>query len=235
MYPVAILAGGLATRLKTITESMPKALIKINGKPFIFHQLEYLREQGITCVVLCLGHLGEMIKSEVGDGSKFGIKVHYSMDGIAPLGTGGALKKALPLLGNNFFVLYGDSYLPIDFRVIQQAYIQSKKMGLMTVLRNENKWDKSNVEYRNKILISYNKRKSESHMNYIDYGLGVLSSEVFSTCPDNQFLDLADIYRKLSLSSFLAGFEVNQRFYEIGSFNGIVDTENYFLNNGAKK
>ena len=114
--PVAILAGGLATRLRPVTEDTPKALLDVAGKPFVVRQLEYLRQQGIVRVVLCVGYLGEQIRAVVGDGSALGLEVLYSWDGPQLLGTGGALRHALSALGEQFMVLYGDSYLPIDFR-----------------------------------------------------------------------------------------------------------------------
>ena len=143
MLPVAILTGGLATRLRPITKSIPKALIEVAGKPFIAHQLQYLRLQGITSVILCTGYLGEMIQNFVGNGSNWDLEVNYSSDGSILLGTGGALKRALPRLGENFFVLYGDSYLPINYVNVQKAFIDSGKLGLMTVLHNKNQFSHS--------------------------------------------------------------------------------------------
>ena len=156
MLPVAILAGGLATRLRPITQTIPKALIEVAGKPFIHHQLDYLKKQGIEQVVLCIGYLGEMIQEVVGDGSTFGLRVIYSPDGPVLLGTGGALRQALPMLGEDFFVLYGDSYLPVDFRAVQEAYLASHQPALMTVLKNGDRWDKSNVLFDQGRLVEYN-------------------------------------------------------------------------------
>ena len=229
MFPVAILAGGLATRLRPITQTIPKALIEVAGKPFIDHQLEYLRKQGITSVVLCIGYLGEMIKEVVGDGSRWSMQVRYSLDGPILLGTGGALKQALPMLGERFFILYGDSYLPIDFAKVQTAFINSGQLGLMTVLRNQNLWDRSNVQFENERLIEYNKEKITSLMHYIDYGLGVLEASALSSYPSGLPLDLSRVYNELSLHKQLAGYEVFERFYEIGSHQGIADTQKYLL------
>ena len=161
MLPVAILAGGLATRLRPITQTIPKALIEVAGKPFIDHQLRYLKKQGIRQVVLCIGYLGEMIQEVVGDGSAFGLHVTYSPDGRVLLGTGGALRQALPVLGEDFFVLYGDSYLPVNFLAVQEAYKASKKPALMTVLLNGDRWDKSNVVFEGGRLVEYNKMQIE--------------------------------------------------------------------------
>jgi N-acetyl-alpha-D-muramate 1-phosphate uridylyltransferase len=229
MLPVAILAGGLATRLRPITETIPKALIDVAGKPFIYHQLEYLHKQGITSVILCIGYLGEMIQKIVGDGSRWGMQVKYSNDGPRLLGTGGALKQALPLLGERFFVLYGDSYLPIDFGKVQAAFINSRQLGLMTVLRNQNLWDRSNVQFENKRIIEYNKEIITTQMHYIDYGLGALEASTLNNYPSGCHLDLSKVYNELSLQKKLAGYEVFERFYEIGSHQGIVDAENYLL------
>jgi MurNAc alpha-1-phosphate uridylyltransferase len=232
MFPVAILVGGLATRLRPITEKIPKSLLEIAGRPFIFHQLELLNRQGVDRVVLCVGYLGEQVEAAVGDGKAFGLSVAYSFDGDVLLGTGGALKRALPLLGEHFFVLYGDSYLPCLFAEVQAAYKVSHFPALMTVLRNRNRWDKSNVLFVNGVLVEYNKRSPRPEMAHIDYGLGVLSVAVFDRYSENQVFDLADIYHELSLNGQLAGFEVSERFYEIGSRRGIKETEDFLL---AKK
>lgn len=232
MLAVGILCGGLATRLRPITETVPKALIEIAGKPFISHQLEYLSSQGISNVVLCIGYLGEMIRNVVGNGSQWGLEVSYSFDGSRLLGTGGAIKKALPLLGGEFFVFYGDSYLPIEFNQIQEAFFLGKKLGLMTVLKNQNQWDTSNVFYENGILVEYNKANVRPEMQYIDYGLGILKASVFDKYSDQEMFDLSKVYNDLSLSGELQGHEIYERFYEIGSYQGIADTEEYLLKRG---
>jgi MurNAc alpha-1-phosphate uridylyltransferase len=156
--PVAILAGGLATRLRPITETIPKALVAIEGTPFILRQLEHLRQDGVRRVVLCIGLPGEQIEAVVGDGSDNGLSVSYSRDWPKLLGTGGALRKALPLLDSRFLVLYGDSYLPIDFAAVEGEFLGSGKPALMTVLRNADRWDKSNVLIRDHMIVEYNKK-----------------------------------------------------------------------------
>ena len=232
MLPVAILAGGLATRLRPITETIPKALVDVAGKPFICRQLEYLNTQGIRSVVLCNGYLGEMIQAVVGDGSSYGLDVSYSLDGPVLLGTGGALKQALPLLGNAFFVLYGDSFLPVDFGAVERAFFESKKAALMTVLENGDRWDKSNVLFSEGELLEYNKHAPRPEMKFIDYGLGVLTRRVLENYPAGERFDLADVYHTLSLKGQLAGYELHERFYEIGSHSGLKETEIYFLKKG---
>lgn len=230
--PVVILAGGLATRLRPITEKIPKSLVDVAGEPFIFRQLKYLQAQGIKNVTLCVGHLGEMIEAMVGSGNQFGIEVTYSHDGSRLLGTGGAIKQALPLLGENFFVLYGDSFLPIDFSKVEAVFRDSGKPALMTILKNEDKWDKSNVTYLNNELVEYNKNYPSSDMNYIDYGLGVLSASLFHSYAEAKPFDLSEVYNLLSIKSELKGYPVVQRFYEIGSHTGLKETEYFFANKG---
>jgi NDP-sugar pyrophosphorylase family protein len=230
MLPVAILAGGLAQRLHPITKAIPKAMIEILGKPFIFHQLSYLRKQGIKKVVICIGHLGDMIKSKVGDGSKFDLKISYSFDGTELLGTGGAIKKALPILGDKFFILYGDTFLPIRFETVQKAFLYSNSSSLMCVLKNDGKFDKSNVVFKNNQLVKYSKKRPSINMNYIDYGLSVINANIFEIYAKETFLDLSNIFEKLSKEKQLDGFEVYERFYEIGSFYGLKETEKYLLN-----
>jgi MurNAc alpha-1-phosphate uridylyltransferase len=227
MLPVAILAGGLATRLRPMTAQVPKSLLAIAGRPFIFHQLELLRTQGVEHVVLCVGHLADQIRAQVGDGEGLGLTISYSYDGGQLLGTGGAVRKALPLLGQDFFVLNGDSYLPCSWADVQSAYARAGRPALMSVLRNDDRWDRSNVVFRDGELVLYDKRSERADMSYIDFGLSVFSSAVFSTYEAGQFLDLADVCRELSTRGQLAAFEVPVRFYEIGSRQGIVETEEF--------
>jgi NDP-sugar pyrophosphorylase family protein len=230
MLPVIILAGGLATRLRPITETIPKSMINICGKPFVDYQLKYLSSQGIKKALFCVGYLGEQIESYVGDGSLYGLEVDYSYDGDSLLGTGGAIKKCLNNIENEFFILYGDSFLPIPFQDVFSAYKSLKKPGLMTVLRNQDRWDVSNVIFEDEILIEYNKKKRSDRMHYIDYGLNILTKTIFESYPVNYFFDLADLYYDLSISGNLSGYEVHERFYEIGSIDGIKETEIYFSN-----
>ncbi len=200
-------------------------MLEIAGRPFVFHQLELLKRQGVSRAVLCLGHLGEQVEAAVGDGSEFGLSVDYSFDGDVLLGTGGAIKHALPRLGEAFFVLYGDSYLRCSFADVQSAYEDSHCPALMTVLRNGDQWDRSNVLFSDGVLHEYDKRSPRPEMEHIDYGLGVFSARVFDRYRDQQIFDLADCYRELSLKGLLAGFEVEKRFLEIGSPQGIRETE----------
>jgi NDP-sugar pyrophosphorylase family protein len=232
--PVAVLAGGLATRLKPVTDKIPKSLIEIAGRPFIFHQLELLKRQGVDTVVVCAGHLGDQIEGAVGDGRSMGLSISYSHEGEKLLGTGGALKRALPLLGSEFFVLYGDSYLTCSYVEVQAAYRAAGVPALMTVFRNEGRWDVSNAAFRDDHRLVYDKMTPSSAMTHIDYGLGVLSVDVLAKYAGGQVIDLADIYHELSLGGRLGGFEVAERFYEIGSLQGIADAEKFLSSRNVK-
>jgi NDP-sugar pyrophosphorylase family protein len=224
-WPVAILAGGLATRLRPITEKIPKGLIAVADQPFLSHQLRLLEAAGIRKAVLCVGYRGEMIEKEFGDGGSFGMELHYSFDGPKLLGTGGALKKALPHLGDKFMVLYGDSYLPIDYADSARAFAASGKTGLMTVFRNENHWEPSNVWFEDGEIKQYDKRRLTPKMKHIDYGLGFLRPEALQQWPNEEPFDLADVYQSLIGRKELAGYEVDRRFYEIGSPQGLAELD----------
>ncbi len=224
-YPVAILAGGLATRLKPLTEKIPKVLLPVAGKPFLAHQLTLLRKQGIGRVVLCVGHLGDLIQRELGDGRAHGVRLEYSFDGPVLLGTGGALRQALPLLGENFFVLYGDSYLPADFRPIAECFERSGKHGLMTVYENRGRYDTSNVWFADGEIKVYDKQNRLPQMHHIDYGLSLFAAAAFAGHPAGAKFDLVDVMQRLVAEKQLAGFEVPERFYEIGSPAGLAELE----------
>ena len=224
---VALLAGGLATRLRPVTETVPKALVEVAGRPFIDHQLGLLRRNGVRRVVVCLGHLGEMVERHVGDGRGFGLDVAYSHDGPTPLGTGGAIRRALPLLGEAFWVLYGDSYTDIDFPAVHAAFRRSGRLGLMTVIRNGDRWDRSNVRYERGRLLRYDKAAPTPDMTYIDYGVTLLRRSAVEGLPDGRFVDLADVYRDLVASGEMVGHPVRRRFYEIGTPAGLAEARSF--------
>jgi N-acetyl-alpha-D-muramate 1-phosphate uridylyltransferase len=227
LFPVVILAGGLATRLGPLTQSIPKSLVDINGKPFIYHQLALLKRQGVQQVILCIGHFGEQIKDYVKDGYDFGLQVQYSADGQRLLGTAGAIKQALPLIGSYFMVIHGDSYLTCDLAPVQTAFQKSHRLALMTVYRNHNQWDKSNIEFSEGEILNYDKMNQTKQMNHIDYGLGVFNREAFQQIPDHEPYDLALLYQSLLKQKQLASYEIQNRFYEVGSFTGINDLKNF--------
>ena len=223
MLPVAILAGGLATRLRPVTETIPKALIALAGEPFLAHQLRLLARSGLERVVLCVGYLGEQIREFAGDGTRFGLQVEYAFDGPQLLGTAGALRRALPLFGEAFAVIYGDSYLPCDYASALHAFADSGKLGLMTVYANQDRWDTSNVEFADGRILAYDKAKRTPRMRHIDYGLGAFRSAAFAQLPPDQPCDLAALYQDLLRRGQLAAWESPERFYEIGSLEGIRD------------
>jgi NDP-sugar pyrophosphorylase family protein len=232
--PVVILAGGLGTRLGEITKSIPKALVEVNGEPFLAHQLRLLRANGVSHVVMCISHLGEMIRGYAGDGSAFGVHLDYSFDGPVLRGTAGAIRNALPFLDESFFVLYGDSYLPCDFQAVGQSFDNSGKSGLMTVFRNEGQWDTSNVEFTGGEILAYDKKVRTPRMQFIDYGLGVFCRNAFADLPPDEICDLAQMYQNLLSKGDLAACEIPERFYEIGSVVGLNDLSQY-LNSQKNK
>jgi NDP-sugar pyrophosphorylase family protein len=225
--PVAILAGGMATRMRPLTETIPKALVEVAGRPFAEHQVERLRSQGISRVVWLVGYRANQIERTLGDGSRWGMRFEYLNDGPMLLGTGGALRRALPALGDAFFVMYGDSYLEADFDAVEAAFRASGRAGLMTVFRNAGQWDASNIEFVNGRIVRYDKHARTPDMRHIDWGLGILTPRAFDRFPEGQPLDLALVYQELLEHGELAAFEVTRRFYEIGSPEGLRETEEY--------
>jgi NDP-sugar pyrophosphorylase family protein len=225
--PIAILAGGLATRLRPVTETIPKALIEVAGEPFLAHQLRLLRQNGFERVVVLVGYLGEQIQAFAGDGGNFGLHVEYLFDGPRLLGTAGALRRALPVLGDEFAVIYGDSYLRCDYAAALAAFRNSGKQGLMTVYRNDGLWDTSNVEFACGRILAYDKANRTPAMRHIDYGLGAFRGAAFDDVPASVPYDLATVYQHLLVRGELAAWESPERFYEIGSVEGIADLERF--------
>jgi NDP-sugar pyrophosphorylase family protein len=223
--PLALLTGGLATRLRPHTLRVPKAMIEVAGVPFIAHQLRLLRREGVARVVLCVGYLGEQIEAFVKDGSQFGVAVDYCYDGASLLGTGGALRKALPLLGPEFLVMYGDSWLDTSFAPIVAAFRQSGKLALMTVFRNAGQWDVSNIWYERGAIRRYDKRERVPQMQHIDWGLSVVDAALLARQPADTAFDLAAVFSDLARRDELAGYEIATRFYEIGSVEGWRETD----------
>jgi NDP-sugar pyrophosphorylase family protein len=206
--------------------------VDVAGRPFIDHQLSLLRSKGIRRVVMCLGHLAESIEGHVGTGAAHGLDVRYSYDGPRPLGTGGAVRQAAPLLGDLFWILYGDSYTDIDFGAVLRDFAEGPALGSMTVLRNENRWDRSNVAFRGDRLIRYDKRARTPDMSHIDYGVALLRRAALERIPPDTSCDLADLYRELVDEGSMVGYEVTQRFYEIGSPEGLAETRAWLAQRG---
>jgi len=222
MPPLALLAGGLAIRMRPMTETIPKSLLEVAGKPFLDHQLALFARQGVRQLVICAGHLGEQMQAFAGNGSRWGLSIAWSFDGRQLLGTGGALMQALPLLGEEFLVTYGDSYLDEPFRPIVEAFRASGQPALMTVFRNEGRYDTSNVEFENGRLKRYEKVNLTPAMQHIDYGLQVLKRDALAGWPEGRKFDLATVYGSLVEQGRMAGYETSRRFHEIGSPQGLA-------------
>lgn len=225
--PIAVIAGGLGTRLYPITKTIPKSLVDIAGESFLDWQLRLFARRGITRVVLCVGHFADQIEDHLKRRGSCGLDVQLSYDGDSRLGTGGAVRRALPLLGDDFLVTYGDSYLDIDYRAVTEAFRATADPALMTVFRNEDCWDHSNVEFDGTLVQVYDKSRRTPRMAHIDYGLLAMRREAFDPWLDHPAFDLADLLGPLASAGRLVGFEVFDRFYEIGSVQGIADLERY--------
>lgn len=224
LAPVCILAGGLGTRLGSVVKDTPKPLLPVAGRPFLDWQIALLARSGCARVVLCVGYLGELIEEQIGP-SRHGVEVLYRYDPPGLAGTAGAIRGALDALGDRFLVLYGDTYLRIDYAAVDRAHAESGLPALMTVLRNEGKWDTSNVVLSDdgtRVEV-YDKKRRTAEMAWIDYGLGVLRADVLELLPDEP--DLAGIYSLLATRGELAGFEATERFYEIGTPAALAETE----------
>jgi MurNAc alpha-1-phosphate uridylyltransferase len=223
LAPVCLLAGGLGTRLGETVRDTPKPLLEVAGEPFLLHQLRLLRTFGAQRVVLCVGYLGERIEARIGS-EQFGIKIDYSYDGPALIGTLGAVRKAAPLLGDRFLVLYGDTYLRIDYAAVDRVWAQSECLGLMTVLRNRGRWDASNAAFDGRRVTAYDKLNPSQQMEWIDYGLGGLRQEAL-TQVGAEVDDLAVLYHRLARADQLYGFAAAKRFYEIGTPSALSETD----------
>lgn len=215
----------MATRLRPITQNIPKLLVEVAGEPFFTHQIRLLKQAGLTHLVLCVGFLGEQIVELYGDGSRWGVKIEYVFDGPKLRGTGGALINALPRLGENFYVLYGDSYLPIDYTAVGEAFQSSGQLGLMTVFENQGRFDQSNVWFEGGEIKVYDKQNPSPQMHHIDYGLGVFRAAAFDGFSREVPVDLAEVQKALVARRQLAGYELKQRFYEIGSPAGLAELD----------
>ena len=221
--PVCILAGGLGTRLGERARDAPKPLLEVAGEPFLIHQLRLLASHGAREAVICVGYRGEMIESRIGD-TRFGMHIGYSHDGPGLDGTLGAIRRALPLLPERFLVLYGDTYLRVDYQAASNAWRESGLPALMVVLRNEGHWDISNARYERGRVRAYDKRAPTPEMSWIDYGLGGLSAATLERVSEAES-DLAVLYGALARSGELCGYPATRRFYEIGTPAALEETE----------
>jgi NDP-sugar pyrophosphorylase family protein len=221
--PVCILAGGLGTRLGERVREEPKPLVEVAGEPFICHQLRLLAAHGADRVVLCVGYLGDLIERRIGR-EHAGLRIEYSFDGPGLDGTLGAIRRARELLPDRFLVLYGDTYLRIDYRAAAAAWEASRLPAMMTVLRNDDRWDRSNTLYADGRVLAYDKRSPTPAMRWIDYGLGGLQAAALDLAPAGTN-DLSDLYAQLAREGLLCGVEASERFYEIGTPEGLAETD----------
>lgn len=227
MLPLAILAGGFGTRLGALVAETPKCMLSINAKPFVDWQLDLLIKNGYSDFIFCVSYQSELIQRYLGDGSKKGIRIQYSMDGETQLGTGGAILNALPLLGKSFGVIYGDSYLPINYLAVEEEFLTSNSQALMTVYENQNQLDASNVEFLDGRILNYEKGSKSQRMLHIDYGITFFKEAAFQPWMSQSKFDLAQVCHQLAANEQLSGFEVFERFYEIGSVQGIKEFSTY--------
>jgi NDP-sugar pyrophosphorylase family protein len=222
---VCILAGGLGTRLGERVRDTPKPLIEVAGEPFLVHQLRLLARCGAREIVLCVGYLGELIEARIGK-RRCGLRIRYSFDEPGLDGTLGALRRALPLLGERFLVLYGDTYLRVDYAAVARAWLASGLPAVMTVLRNDGRWDASNAILRDGLVARYDKRDPTPEMRWIDYGLGGLRADALDRVAPSE-RDLAELYARLAERGELLGFEARERFYEIGTPQALAETDGF--------
>ncbi len=218
-----IFAGGLATRLGEVTRKIPKSMVTIAGRPFLEYQLEFLKENRIDDVVLCVGHLGEQIESYFGDGSKYGIRMRYSYEQGQLLGTGGALKNSAALLDDVFFTLYGDSYVSLDFPAVMSFFRKFDKLALMTIFKNYGRYDKSNIAVGGDLVRQYGSAGPEKELIYIDYGVSLFRKEALDMVPAGVPSALGDLFHQLIENKQLLAYEADQRFYQIGSHEGLQE------------
>jgi len=227
MLPLAILAGGFATRLGSLTTERPKCLVEINGRPFVDWQLDLLMEHGYSNFIFCVSYKSDVVQDYLGDGRDRGVRIQYSFDGDTQLGTGGAIQKALPKLGGEFGVIYGDSYLPTNYSAVEQFFLDSRAQALMTVYENRNQFDSSNVEFIDGELINYEKGSKSRKMYHIDYGITYFCEATFRPWQNVSSFDLSEVCNRLATRGELLGLEVFERFYEIGSLRGIEEFSQY--------
>lgn len=223
MPPVCVLAGGRGTRLREATRDRPKGLIEVAGQPFLVHQLRLLARNGVTRVVLCVGFLGEMVEEAIGP-DREGVEIAYSYDSPELDGTLGAIRRAAPLLGDRFLVLYGDTFLRVDYRDVADSWARSGLPAAMTVLRNENRWEASNAAFDAGRVTRYDKERPSPDMAFVDYGLGGLTPGVIDLAGDGA-AELSDLYSVLAARRLLFGYEATERFYEIGRTESLRETD----------
>lgn len=224
---IVIFCGGLATRLKNLAKNKPKSMIDINGKPFLEYQINNVKKYDIKDIVLCVGHLSEQIIDYFGNGEKFNVNIKYSHDDEKPLGPIGALKKAEPLLKEDFFIMYGDSYLSVDFKDVYNFYKKYDKSACMVVYKNQDKYDKSNLIIKDNLVLGYGDKERTKDMVYIDYGTSLLSKKTLDNLKEDIFYSTGDFFSKLIKNHDLLVYEVKTRFYHIGNPEALEELRKY--------
>ena len=222
-----IICGGFATRLGNLAKTIPKSMIDINGKTFLEHQIQNLKKNKIKDIILCVGHLSEKIEEYFGNGKKFGVNIKYSYDKDKPLGPIGAVKNAEKLLDDEFFIMYGDSYLSIDFQDVYKFFKNHDKPALMVVYKNMDKYDKSNLIIKDNLAIGYGEKQRNSEMIYIDYGTSILTKNLLKNVPKDTFFSTGDFFSKLIENRDLLTYEVKNRFYHIGNPDALAELRKY--------
>lgn len=218
-----ILAGGLGTRLSRVNPGRPKAMVPVLDKPFLHYQLRLLRASGFDEAVLCVGHMGEQVLDYFGDGASVGLRLHYSWERDTLLGTGGALRQALPLLADHCHVMYGDSYLALDYAAIEEAFHAAAKPGLMVVYQNHDTWDRSNVRLGDGVVEVYDKSGAAEGLHWIDEGVSVFTRAAVAELPAGETVDLGMLFQALIARGELAAWVSTQRFFEVGSESGLAE------------
>ncbi|MDA4130106.1 MAG: sugar phosphate nucleotidyltransferase [Thaumarchaeota archaeon] len=224
-----IFAGGLGTRLRPLTDSVPKPMVPVNGKPFLEHELQLLCQSGIREFVLCVGYLGKVIQEYFGDGGKFGVRLEYSFDGDQPLGVAGALKRAAPLLQDTFFATYGDSYLRADYSVIMEEFRRTQKLGMMLVYENHNAYGRSDLAVKDGLVTKYNKRNQTPDMVWINYGVSFLRKVALDIIPVDHKCYEEEFYGELIKRKELLAKVVQTRFFEIGTLSALKEFEEFLV------
>ena len=236
---LVILAGGLGTRLKPLTDKVPKSMLEVEGKPFLEHQIELVKKHGLQNILLLTGHQGETIEKHFQDGSRFGVSIKYSRES-SPAGTAGALKLAEPLLPAGFLLMYGDAYLDFQYGRLWERFRHCARKAVMAIFRNDNRWGRSNVAYDLPLVVRYcpaseadENRGGQNPLVYIDYGVSAISKDVLSAIPEGKPWSMEQVFAGLAAARQLDGFELFQRFYEIGSSEGLEDFRGFIRERGS--
>lgn len=224
-----ILAGGLGTRLGSLTRTMPKPMMQVAGIPYLEHQLRLLEQQSIRDVVLLTGYLGEKIEEYFGDGGRFGLALRYSRE-PQPLGTAGALREAGPMLADSFVLIYGDSYLPVSYPAVHEQLVASGAQGLMVVYGDQSGDTsvKKNVDVDNAGYVTVYEKDSERELPYVEAGVLAFRKSLLALIPPAGGVSLEkEIFPQLIGRRRLAAHITQQRFYDIGTPERLRVFENF--------